>query len=229
MAIDEKAFFAALTACGLPEVPRHFSLVPLAQLIRHTTLGEIDDFIRLFDRVTTRTDWQKAATKSAPEIAQLLRSEICFFTAWDFHLSAQQGWQLIECNDNRSGFLFAAPINRFYYELSDNEAITAIEPPLALDAFDQQLIAMIEREATDFFGAFPSGLFVILEAADTLRVGKFYQELVLLRALLLRRGWRCEIGSPEQLHWNGQALRRLYGLLLYRSGSRRSYGRWPLG
>lgn len=206
MAIDEKAFSAALTSAGLPEVPKQFSIVPLAQLIPRRTLLEIDHFIQLFDRVTRRVAWQKAAIESAPEIAQSTRSEICFFSAWDFHLSEESAWQLIECNDNGSGFLFAAAINRLFYELSDSETISAFDPPLELDAFQRQLIAMIEWEAQEFFGAVPDGLFLILEAMDTLRVGKFYQELVLLRQLLLGRGWRCEIGSPEQLQWNGKTL-----------------------
>jgi hypothetical protein len=102
MTLVKEEFFAVLTASGMPEIPQDFSVVPLAQLIPVTTLLEIDDFIRLFDRITTRTVWQKAVAESAPEIAQFPCSEMCFFTAWDFHLSAEQGWQLIECNDNGS-------------------------------------------------------------------------------------------------------------------------------
>ncbi len=206
MGFDEKTFFAALTSAGLPEVPKQFSVVPLAQLIGRETLLEIDNFIGLFDRVTTRATWQKAATRSAPQIAQSSRSEICFFTAWDFHISPEQGWQLIECNDNGSGFLFAAVINHLYYELSDLAQVSAIEPPPVMDAFGEQLAAMIEREAKDFFGAVPDGLFLILETTDMLRIGKFYQELILLRDLLRRRGWHSEIGSPDQLRWDGRVL-----------------------
>lgn len=119
MTIVKEKFFAALTASGMPEIPQDFSVVPLAQTIPRTTLVEIDNFIRLFDRVTTRTAWQQAVVAALPQIAQWPRSEVCFFTAWDFHLSFEQGWQLIECNDNGSGFLFAALINRLFYEMSD--------------------------------------------------------------------------------------------------------------
>ena len=206
MSFDETTFFAALTSLGLPEVPKQFSVVPLAQLIRRETLLEINNFIGLFDRVTTRVSWQKAATRSAPQIAQSSRSEICFFTAWDFHISPEQGWQLIECNDNGSGFLFAAAINHLYYKLSDLAQASAIEAPPGVDAFGEQLAAMIEREAKDFFGAVPDGLFLILETTGMLRVGKFYQELILLRDLLRRRGWHSEIGSPDQLRWDGRDL-----------------------
>src|SRR5690348_4607514 len=118
MAFDKEAYFSALTSTGMPKIPQEFSVVPLAQFIAPTTLGEIDDFIRLFDRITSRPAWQKVVTGSAPEIARLPRAEVCFFTAWDFHLSLEQGWQMIECNDNGSGFLFAALINRLFYELS---------------------------------------------------------------------------------------------------------------
>lgn len=206
MGFDEKNFFAALTSAGLPGVPEQFSVVPLAQLIRRETLLEIDNFIRLFDRVTTRPTWQKAATASAPEVAQSSRSEICFFTAWDFHISPEQGWQLIECNDNGSGFLFAAVINHLYYEFSDLAQMSAIEPPPGMDAFGEHLAAMIEREAKNFFGAVPDGLFLVLETTDMLRIGKFYHELILLQDLLRRRGWHSEIGSPDQLRWDGRAL-----------------------
>ena len=70
MTLVKEEFFTALTASGLPEVPRDFSVVPLAQLIPLTTLVEIDDFIRLFDRVTTRASWQQWVTAPAPKIAQ---------------------------------------------------------------------------------------------------------------------------------------------------------------
>jgi hypothetical protein len=85
MTLVKEEFFAALTARGMPEIPQDFSVVPLAQLIPHTTLVEIDNFIRLFDQVTTRTTWQRFVTASAPEIAPFARSGVFFFTAWDFH------------------------------------------------------------------------------------------------------------------------------------------------
>lgn len=65
---------------------------------------------------------------------------------------------------------------------------------------------MIEREAKEFFGAVPDGLFLVLETADMLTSGKFYQELILLRDLLRCRAWHSEIGSPDQLRWDGRDL-----------------------
>jgi hypothetical protein len=47
-------FFAALTAAGLPEIPREFSVVPYRHVIPSATVAAIDAFIRIFDRVTTR-------------------------------------------------------------------------------------------------------------------------------------------------------------------------------
>jgi hypothetical protein len=167
---------------------------------------EIDNFIRLFDQVTTRTTWQRFVTASAPEIARFARREVCFFTAWDFHLSSEQGWQLIECNDNGSGFLFAALINRLFYELSELVQDRAIEEPPSMDEFREQLASFIEREAKEFFGALPDGWFFVLETLDTLRSGKFYRELILLRDLLRHRGWRSEIGTPDDLRWDGNYL-----------------------
>ena len=206
MTLVKEEFFAALTASGMPEIPQDFSVVPLAQLIPVTTLLEIDDFIRLFDRITTRTVWQKAVTESAPEIAQFPRSEMCFFTAWDFHLSAEQGWQLIECNDNGSGFLFAALINRLFYELSDLGQDRLIVEPPSMGAFTERLASFIELETQEFLGALPNGLLLVLETSDTLRSGKFYRELVLLRDLLRHRGWHSEIGTPDDLRWDGNDL-----------------------
>jgi hypothetical protein len=120
---------------------------------------------------------------------------VCFFTAWDFHLSPEQGWQLIECNDNGSGFLFAALINRLFYELSDGGQDRFIMEPPSMGAFKERLASFIEREAKGFFGALPDGLFLVLETSDTLRSGKFYRELILLRDLLRGSGRDSEIGA----------------------------------
>ena len=206
MNLLKKDFFAALMMSGMPEIPKDFSVVPLAQLIPFSTLAEIDGFIRLFDRVTTRPAWQQFVTTAAPKIAQLPRSEVCFFTAWDFHICPEQGWQLIECNDNGSGFLFAALINRLFYEHSGLAKERAIEEPPSMAAFTQQLAASIERETQEFFGARPEGLFYVLEASDALRSGKFYREFILLRDLLRKQGWHSEIGTPEDLRWDGNQL-----------------------
>jgi len=206
MTLVREEFFAALTASGMPEIPQDFSVVPLGQLIPLTTLVEIDNFIRLFDRVTARTTWQRVVTTSAPKIAQFARSEVCFFTAWDFHLSPEQGWQVIECNDNGSGFLFAALINRLFYELSDLGQDRSIEEPASMGAFTEQLATFIERETKEFFGALPDGLFFVLETSDELRSGKFYREFILLRDVLRHHGWHSEIGTPDDLRWDGNYL-----------------------
>ena len=66
----ERNFFSALTAAGLPEVSQEFSVVPLPHVVPHATLMEIDAFIRIFDRVTTRPAWQHGVAAYAPEIAR---------------------------------------------------------------------------------------------------------------------------------------------------------------
>jgi len=206
MSIDASKFFSALADAGLPEVPREFSVVSFPQVVPRSVLVEIDAFIRIFDRVTTSAAWQRVATASAPAIARQQRREVCFFTAWDFHLSTERGWQLIECNDNGSGFFFAALINRLYYELSDLGHDASIESPPSVAAFQEQLISMVEREAKEFFGAVPDGLLLILEDAEALRSGKFRLELKLLRELFRRNGWSSEVGSPDELFWDGRRL-----------------------
>ncbi len=89
--VSRDQLFAALTAAGMPEIPAQFSIVPFPHTIPHTTLAEIDAFIRLFDRLTTSPTWQQTVTADAPLIAHRKRPEICFFTAWDFHLPPEQG------------------------------------------------------------------------------------------------------------------------------------------
>jgi len=198
--------FAALVEAGMPEIPRQFSVVPYPQIIPRTTLTEIEAFIRIFDRVTTNPAWQKTVTTAAPAIAQPLRSEVCFFSAWDFHLSPEQGWQLIECNDNGSGFFFAELINRLFFELSGLGENTALEPPPTVAAFTELVTTMVEKEAKAFFGSLPQGLFLILEGAESLQRGKFRQEFFLLCDLFRQNQWNAEVASPEDLLWDGEHL-----------------------
>ena len=66
-------FFTALIAAGMPEVPQAFSVVPLPHLIPHSTIIEIDAFLRIFERVTTSALWRQVVATSAPEIAQAHR------------------------------------------------------------------------------------------------------------------------------------------------------------
>ena len=88
-------FYTALQTAGMPDVPGEFSVVPQHQVIPAAMLAEISDFIRAFDRVTGRMTWQAAALREAPVIAQLRRPEVCFFSAWDFHLPPEGGCRLI--------------------------------------------------------------------------------------------------------------------------------------
>jgi hypothetical protein len=201
-----KTFIAALEAAGMPEVPREFSIVPQHQVIPGTTLREIARFIHVFDQVTAREAWQVAARRDAPAIAQLWRPEVCFFSAWDFHLPPEGGCQLIEFNDNGSGCLFAAIINALYYEaarLGENKSIAA---PVDFSTFTRHIGDLVEQEARAFFGECPSDLFLILDDAESLRSGRFRREFQLLRDLFRRKGWRAELGCPAETSWNGQRL-----------------------
>jgi hypothetical protein len=201
--------FAALRKAGMPEVPERFSVAPVHQEIPSAIAAEIDAFIRIFDRVTTRRQWQQTVTGDGPEITRHRRSEVCFFSAWDFHLPPEQpeNWQLIECNDNGSGFLFAALINHLFYELSGMDRCRAVSPALSFPTFMEHVASMVESEAEKFFGeAFPPGLFLIVDDADALQTGRFRHELILLRDLLRRKGWQAEITCPEETHWDGRRL-----------------------
>ena len=105
----------------MPVVPGEFSVVPRHQVIPSGTLAQIAKFIGVFNQITTRQAWQAAARRDAPAIAQLRRPEVCFFSAWDFHLPPEGGCQLIEFNDNGSGFLYAAIINDLYHTVANLE------------------------------------------------------------------------------------------------------------
>ena len=199
-------FFAALEAAGMPEVPREFSVVPQHQVIPGATFEEIARFIRVFDQVTTREAWQAAAQRDTPAIARLRRPEICFFSAWDFHLPPEGGCQLIEFNDNGSGFLFAAIINAVYYEKARLGEKQSIAAPMPFPTFARYIGDLVEQEARAFFEECPSDLFLVLDDAESLRSGKFRGELQLLRDLFRRRGWRAELGCPAETSWDGECL-----------------------
>ena len=204
----EEKLFAALRSAGMPEVSQQFSVVPLAQEIPQAILERIGAFIRTFDRVTTRCSWQEIVTQSVPEIARLTRSEVCFFSAWDFHLPPDRpsDWQLIEFNDNGSGLFLAGLINSIFYEVADLAQQPHIQPPPTFSVLSEFIAGIIEEEARRFFGEFPQGLFLILDDAESLQRGKFQPELKLMRDLWRYRGWHTEIVSPSQISWNGRQL-----------------------
>ena len=189
-------------------LPAGFSVASVPQKIPCRVIAQIEAFIRIFDRVTTRPPWQESVPRTAPAIARLRRTEVCFFSAWDFHIPAThpEGWQLIEFNDNGSGFLFAALINRTFYERSGAPA--DIEAPLAFPAFAARVTDMVEKEAARFHGRVPDGLFLILDDAQSLQHGRFRDELVMLRDLFRRRGWQSDLSSPAELDWDGKVLRQ---------------------
>jgi hypothetical protein len=192
----------------MPEVPDSFSVAVEHQEVTPAVLAGLDEFLRVFDRVTTRSAWQEAVTAFGPAIARKRRSEVCFFSAWDFHLPPDRpgDWQLIECNDNGSGLLFAALVNRLYYEVSGLRERGTVEPPLPFAVFAERVAGMIRAEAEAFFHAAPSDLVLILDDGESVRSGKFRCELELLRDLRRVSGWSAAIGSPEETVWDGEHL-----------------------
>jgi hypothetical protein len=204
-ATSRERFFAALRAAGMPE-PGEFSVVSDHQTVPAAMLAEIAGFIRVFEAVTGREAWRAAALREAPAIARARRREVCFFSAWDFHCPPEGGFELIEFNDNGSGFLYAAIVNALYHEAAGLARDAAIAPPTGVAAFRRAIADLVEREATAFFGERPAELLLILDDADSLRAGKFRGELALLRDLLRERGWRAELASPGQTRWDGGRL-----------------------
>ena len=209
VSLNEDRLFTALRESGMPDDPERFSIALTHQAIPRAVLAEIDAFVQVFDRVTTRSAWQQTVTALGCEIARAKSRAVCFFSAWDFHIPTEQPdhWQLIECNDNGSGFLFAALINQLYYEISGLGQRRLVEAPVTFSAFTQRVAGLIRREAEAFFGQLPQGLLLILDDAESLEKGKFQHELILLRDLCRRDGWAAEIGSPAEVGWDGTHLR----------------------
>jgi hypothetical protein len=207
MSVEDR-LVAALRQGGMLDVPDGFSVALVHQEIDDGVLAEIDTFIEVFDRVTTRSAWQEAVTASAPAIARSKRKEVCFFSAWDFHLPPEQPhqWQLIECNDNGSGLFFAALLNRAFYEVSGLGARPAIEAPATVAAFEDHVMSILRTEADAFFGGPPPGLALIIDDARSIQEGKFRHEFLLLRDLCRRGGWHAEVASPEETTWDGGQL-----------------------
>lgn len=203
--MQEDELFGALREAGMPEIPGHFSVTPRPQEISRTTLARIDSLIRVFEQVTTRAAWQERVTALAPEIARHRRPEVCFFSAWDFHLPPEEpdSPKLIEFNDNGSGLLFAGLINHLSYEASPASWRRNVETPPSYPDLAQRITEMVERESEEFFEAMPRGLFLILDDADSLQRGHFRQELNLLRDLFRHRGWKSEVASTEDVRWSG--------------------------
>jgi hypothetical protein len=87
------------------DVPERFSVALVPQVVPRALLAAIESFIRVFDRVTTRPAWQEAITASGPAIARQRRSEVCFFSAWDFHLPPERPdrFQLISATTTARG------------------------------------------------------------------------------------------------------------------------------
>ncbi|MGZ5216779.1 MAG: hypothetical protein ACXWCD_10940 [Caldimonas sp.] len=189
-------------------MPERFSVALVPQVVPRALLAAIDSFIRVFDRVTTRPAWQEAMTANGPAIARQRRSEVCFFSAWDFHLPPERPdrFQLIECNDNGSGMMFAAIVNRLFYELCAVGERRALEEPPSVAAFGQRVLGMIRTEAPAFSEGPSPGLVLILDDSESLGEGKFRHEHLLLRDLCRRAGWRAETGTPAETAWEGGQL-----------------------
>ncbi len=202
-----REFWSRLGAAGIPGVPDEFSVTFAHQAIPAPVLAEIDAFIRVFERVTTRPAWQNSVLASSGQDVPSVRPEVCFFSAWDFHLPPEGPWQVIEFNDNGSGLLFAALINEHYHALLEPDRQAAVEAPPSVAGLGQQIIRMVRREAEGFFGTAPDGLFLILDEPEALERGKFQREMEMLRDLFHGEGWRAAVASTADIDWDGTRLR----------------------
>ena len=171
-------FLSAIRVAGIPE---YFSAAPARQIVSASTLAEITEFIRAFDRITARAAWRGAALKQAAPTAQACHCEVCFFSAFDFHFRSEGEFKLIESNDNGSGFLFAAIINRLSYDAVPAQGLA---PPATIVGFRRKVADLVESEAIAFFGKRPSELLLILhQRTQILTVAHDRAAIVAMRSL----------------------------------------------
>ena len=192
-------FLESLRAAGMPDPRFDFSVAEIAQVLPGALLADIETFIAAFDRVTRREAWCAAALREAPPIAAARRPEVCFFSAWDFHLPPQGTAQLIEFNDNGSGLLFAGLVNAAFFEAAGPGAGNGFVPPPEIGTFRTTVAGLIEREAAAFFGAPLLDSIVIVDDDNSLRRGRFRQELAMLRDLLSACGHAAGIARAVEL------------------------------
>ncbi len=201
-------FWSRLRAAGIPGVPDEFSVTFAHQAVPAAVLAEIDGFIRVFEDVTTRPVWRESVIASSGHGLPAQRPEVCFFSAWDFHLPPDGPWQVIEFNDNGSGLLYAGLINESFHALMEPASQASLEAPPAAADLGRRIKQMVRREAEEFFGAMPDGLFLILDEPEALERGKFGGEMEMLRELFREEGWPADVTSTADLRWDGERLWR---------------------
>jgi hypothetical protein len=206
--LDDGRLVSALREAGMTDVPAWFGIAAAHQEIPGAVLVDIDDFLRVFEHVTQRDAWRKAATEGAPVIARAERRETCFFSAWDFHVPPDrpEDWKLVEFNDNGSGFVFASLLNHFHHETCDVGRNRPIEEPADARSFAERIVSMMRAEAESFFGAPLRDGVLVLDDAESLQTSHFRGELRLLREMCRAAGWRAEIAAPEDTTWDGARL-----------------------
>ena len=202
---DPDDFRNALVAEGLPR-SGEYSVALAPQFVDAKTLAGIEAFVRVFDQVTARESWLTAALASAPASARISLGEVCFFSAWDFHLPPVGGAWLIEFNDNGSGFLYAAIVNSLFYDAAGLAREPRIARPATVAVFHDRISFLLDQEAKALFGVRPNGLVLILDDKESLAAGKFRGEHKLLAALLAERGWETAIGPPDETRFDGRRL-----------------------
>jgi len=208
MADRREELWSRLRDAGIPGVPDEFSVTFAHQAVPAALLAEIDGFIRVFEDVTTRPVWQENVIRSSGQDVPLGRPEVCFFSAWDFHLPPDGPWQVIEFNDNGSGLLYAGLINESFHALMEPASKAALEPPPPAAELEKRITQMVRREAEGFFGVMPEGLFLILDEPEALERGKFGGEMEMLRELFREEGWPAAVASTAEIRWDGERLWR---------------------
>ena len=199
-------FWNRLRDAGIPGVPDEFSVTFAHQEIPAALLAEIDDFIRVFEDVTTRPVWRENVVGSSGHsfcrcngrrsVSSAPGTSICPPTARGRSSSS---------TTTARAFFSPASSTSTTTRSWNRSARRSSKPRRRPPELGQHVIRMVRREAEGFFGAMPEGLFLILDEPDALERGKFQGEMDMLRELFRGEGWRAEVASTAELRWDGES------------------------
>ena len=134
------------------------------------------------------------------------RPEVCFFSAWDFHLPPEGPWQVIEFNDNGSGLMYSDsstnPSTTCWSRPGRRHLKRRQRPPNSDGASSRWFAGKQKR----FSAPCPRVCFSSSTKPEALERGKFGAEMEMLRELFREEGWPSEVGSTADLRWDGERL-----------------------
>lgn len=155
------------------------------------------DFTRLVSRLPQSNCYQEALGNNIPEIARTKAKNAGVLFGYDFHITAN-GPKLIEINTNAGGAYLNFHLLRAQVPCCD-DVESLIQPALLSRDFEQQLMAMFQREFSlqDSTGSKKlSSIAIVDEEPETQFL---YEEFLMFQTLFERNGIRTYIVDPKKL------------------------------